>query len=118
MKKFIANNWKKILIVITAICIIINLGIKIIQKPNVIPGYIENGPVVESDVIDNITDATGEVADKVEDNPNDIEGEPAEEKGTDKKLFKIMVILIVALGGIFLFSALFEKDDKADKKKK
>ena len=114
MKKFITNNWKKILIAITAICIIINLGIKIIQKPNVIPGYIENGPVVESDMIDNITDATTEIPD----NPSDIEGEPAEETGTDNKLFKILVILIVALGGIFLFTELFEKDDKADKKKK
>lgn len=118
MKKFIANNWKKILIFIGVVLIIINIGLKIMQKPNVVTGYIENGPVIEKDIFDKIGDTAEDAAGKVEDNPNDIEDEYGEKTGVDTKFFRIMIITGVIVGGIILFSSLFESEDKKDAKKK
>ena len=118
MKKFIANNWKKIMITIGVILIILNLGLKLIQKPNVVTGYIENGPVVEEDVFDKIFGFADDTTDKVEDNPNDIEDEYGKQTGIDSKLFKGMIIVGAIVIGIVIISSLFEGGDKKDAKKK
>ncbi|MBO5178796.1 MAG: hypothetical protein J6B87_00395 [Clostridia bacterium] len=118
MKKFIANNWKKILIVIGVILIIINVGLKLMQEPNVVTGYIENGPIIEKDMFDKIGDTAEDATGNVKDNPDDIKDEYGEKTGIDTKFFRIMIITGVIVGGIILFSSLFESDDKKDAKKK
>ncbi|MBR4110905.1 MAG: hypothetical protein IKK43_04390 [Clostridia bacterium] len=118
MKKFIANNWKKILIFIGVILIIINVGLKIIQKPNVVTGYIENGPVIEKDIFDKIGDTADDATGNIKDNPHDIKDEYGEKTGIDTKFFKMMIITGVIVGGIILFSSIFESDEKKDAKKK
>lgn len=118
MKKIIANNWKKILIFIGIVLIIINVGLKFMQKPNVITGYIENGPVIEQDMFDKIAGTTEDAAGNIKDNPNDIKDEYGEKTGIDTKFFRIMIITGVIVGGIILFSSIFESDEKKDAKKK
>lgn len=118
MKKFIANNWKKILIFIGVICIIVNIGIKAIQKTNVVTGYIENGPVIEKDIFDKIGDTAEDATGNVKDNPDDIKDPYGDKTGIDSKLFKIMVIAIVLLIIVVVITSLFEKDTKKDDKKK
>ncbi len=118
MKKFISKNWKKILITIGVVCIIINLGVKILQDTNVVTGYIENGPVIEKDIFDNITDTTEDAVDKVEDNPNDIEDEYGKETGIDSKSFKTMIVAGAIVLGVVILGSLLDGDDKKPAKKK
>lgn len=119
MKKFISKNWKKILITIGVICIIINLGVKILQDTNVVTGYIENGPVIEEDIFDGISNAADDAVDKVEDNPNDIKDEYGEKTGIDTKSFKTMIIAGAIVLGVVIIGSILDGsgDKKSDKKK-
>lgn len=119
MKKFISKNWKKILITIGVVCIIINLGVKILQDTNVITGYVENGPIIEKDIFDGISDVADGATNKVEDNPNDIKDEYGEKTGVDTKSFKTMIIAgAIVLGVVIIGSLLDGSDDKKSAKKK
>lgn len=119
MKKFISKNWKKILIIIGVVCLIINIGIKILQKTNVVTGYVENGPVIEADMFDKIFGVAEDAADNVEDNPHDIKDEYGEQTGIDTKLFRGMIIIGAIVIGLFILSSLIEGGgDKKDAKKK
>lgn len=119
MKKFISKNWKKILIIIGAICIIINIGVKIIQDTNVVTGYIENGPVMEEDIFDKIFGVAEDVTGNVEDNPHDIKDDYGEQTGIDSRLFRGMIVVGAIVLGIVIISSLFEGGgDKKDAKKK
>lgn len=119
MKKFISKNWKKILIAIGVVCIIINLGVKILQDTNVVTGYVENGPIIEKDIFDGISDAADNAANKVEDNPNDIEDDYGKETGIDSKTFKTMIIAgAIVIGVVIIGSLLDGSDDKKSGKKK
>lgn len=57
MKKFITNNWKKILVCIGAIFIIINVFTKITVDKTLLADYIKYGKNIEkSDIVGNVAE--------------------------------------------------------------
>lgn len=118
MKKFFANNWKKILFIIGTILIILNIGTKVIQEPEVVTGYIENGPVIEKDIFDKVEDTAIGATTKIEDNAADIKDGYGEQTGIDAKLYRILIIAGAIVLGILILSSLVEGDSKKAEKKK
>lgn len=66
MKKFITNNWKKILIIIGAVFIVINLITKLTVDKTLLSDYIKYGKDIEKpEIIENVSETVTNAASKL-----------------------------------------------------
>lgn len=116
MAKLITNNWKKLLIILGAICILILLYQKIVIKPNIVNDYLDSDIYVESDIFDSVQNGAGQISDKVED---DIANNPvtSESDNTMQNVIKWAVIIGIIFLAIMLLDSLLQGSGDAKSKK-
>ena len=95
MAKLIMKSWKKVLILLGVLCILVLLYQKIAIKPNIVENYLDSDMSVDSDLIDGVGNATEQITDKVE---SDIANSSDENDETMSTVWKWGFII----GGIFL----------------
>lgn len=116
MKNFINKIWKKLLIIIGVVCLLVNIYLKFITPATIIRDYPENGKNIESDFIDNFTQIADNTVEKGDEASTDISASISNETGLDQKWVKTGILFIGAILVISIMSALFDK--KGAKKKK
>lgn len=106
MKKFFTKYWKRILIIIAGIFIVINVIGKCVAPRNLIEEYVEYGPNIES------SESTGNKTD-VDQVVTDIQ----EASPFNEDMFRLVMILVVGLVGAVVISEITTKKSSPAKKK-
>lgn len=107
MKKWITNNWKKILICIGVVAMIVIFIEKLIAPKTIISDYIKYGKVVTP------TEGTSELVDSAKENIHSVWN------SVDPQFAKLVVIMMVAiLIVVFISSVASKAGEKKDTKKK
>ena len=116
MKKFISNNWQKILIFIGAVFIILNVFSKLSAEKSLLDDYVEYGPTIQKEntqlmgkgesIINNVTETV-------------TNNSLSSEFPFPPELIKLIIILIAAILFVVVLSSIGDRvAAKAKAKKK
>lgn len=90
MKKFITNNWEKILIFIGIICILINISLKLSTEKTLLNDYIKYGKDVQSGTV-----SSGNIIGNISETVTD--GSLVSESPFTPEITKIIILIIAAV---------------------
>ncbi len=120
MKSLIGRYWKKILIIIGAIFLAIDL-FYVITIPATIPqDYLKYGPDAEKDIFTHTDDLVNDVQSELEQSGNIIDSTTdkiVSQTGTTEDIIKPFLILSIGILVLLILSTIIEKAGKSDKKK-
>ena len=118
MKKFLSNNWKRIMYVICAIAIVINLGIIFLTPSSIVKEYAKYGPTVKTNSIIDL-DYSGDISVKAGDVVDDLTDRMVDSTGTSDDGARIVVIGAILVCGVLILSTLIDSaSSSSDSKKK
>ncbi|MBQ9267757.1 MAG: hypothetical protein IJ217_05755 [Clostridia bacterium] len=120
MGKLLKKNWKKILIVLGAVVLVILLYYKVAWKPSVVNDYVRSEINIERDVIDSVKDTASNVSNEVKEGAENLENKANETDENGQKGSRSIVGWGIILGaiivGILILDAIMQPS--SDKKKK
>ncbi len=118
MKKFFSDNWRRIILVLCAIAIVINVGIIFLTPSSIVKEYAEYGPTVHPSSIGRIS-YSGDIEGKANDVVDDLTDRMATETGTSDETARIVVIGAILVCGVLILSTLIDSaSSSSDAKKK